>query len=110
MTLPAGRKFGTLTWHFHMDKTRDVAFSASSAFVWDAARINLPDGAKALAMSVYPGGKRRRRRVGTLHRISEGRRRAVLRRSGSRIRFRQPSTSRDSPTGMEYPGDCFRRH
>ena len=24
------------------------------AFVWDAARINLPDGKKSLAMSVYP--------------------------------------------------------
>jgi hypothetical protein len=45
---------GTLTWHFHMDKTRDVAWSASSAFVWDAARINLPDGKKSLAMSMYP--------------------------------------------------------
>jgi hypothetical protein len=48
------RSSSTLTWHFHMDDTRDVAFSASSAFVWDAARINLPDGAKSLAMSVYP--------------------------------------------------------
>jgi hypothetical protein len=45
---------GTLTWHFHMDKTRDVVFSASPTFVWDAARINLPEGKKSLAMSVYP--------------------------------------------------------
>ena len=45
---------GTRTWHYHMDKTRDVAFSASSAFVWDAARINLPQGGHALAMSFYP--------------------------------------------------------
>ena len=44
----------TKTWHFHMDKTRDVAFSASRVFVWDAARINLPDGKKSLAMSFYP--------------------------------------------------------
>ncbi len=43
-----------LTWHFHMDQTRDVAWSASPVFVWDAARINLPDGKKSLAMSVYP--------------------------------------------------------
>jgi hypothetical protein len=48
------RPSGTRTWHYHMDKTRDVAFSASSAFVWDAARINLPDGGHSLAMSVYP--------------------------------------------------------
>ena len=45
---------GTLTWRFHMDHTRDVVWSASPVFVWDAARINLPDGKKALAMSVYP--------------------------------------------------------
>ena len=44
----------TLTWHFHMDHTRDVAWSASPTFVWDAAKINLPDGKKALAMSFYP--------------------------------------------------------
>ncbi len=53
---PASRpkQDGTLTWHFHMDHTRDVVWSASPAFIWDAARINLPDGKKALAMSVYP--------------------------------------------------------
>ncbi len=53
---PAGRpkQDGTLTWHFHMDNTRDVVWSASPAFIWDAARINLPDGKKSLAMSVYP--------------------------------------------------------
>jgi Peptidase family M1 domain len=45
---------GTLTWRFHMDHTRDVAWSASPVFVWDAARINLPDGKKSLAESVYP--------------------------------------------------------
>ncbi len=45
---------GTLTWRFHMDQTRDVVWSASPVFVWDAARINLPDGKTALAQSVYP--------------------------------------------------------
>ncbi|MGH8227607.1 MAG: M1 family metallopeptidase [Steroidobacteraceae bacterium] len=45
---------GTLTWHFRMRHTRDVAFAASRAFVWDAARIDLPSGRHALAMSVYP--------------------------------------------------------
>ena len=44
----------TKTWRFHMDHTRDVAFAASRAFVWDAARVNLPDGKTALAQSVYP--------------------------------------------------------
>jgi hypothetical protein len=44
----------TRIWRFHMDHTRDVAFAASRAFVWDAARINLPDGQTALAQSFYP--------------------------------------------------------
>jgi hypothetical protein len=45
---------GTLTWHFMMKNTRDVAFAASKALVWDASAINLPSGRKATAMSAYP--------------------------------------------------------
>lgn len=45
---------GMLTWHFVMKNTRDVAFGASKAYLWDAARVNLPDGKPCLAMSVYP--------------------------------------------------------
>lgn len=45
---------GTRTWRFHMENTRDVAFAASRGYVWDAARINLPSGRSALAMSLYP--------------------------------------------------------
>jgi hypothetical protein len=45
---------GTKTWHYHMDNTRDVVWSASPAFIWDAARINVPSGKKTLAESVYP--------------------------------------------------------
>jgi hypothetical protein len=62
------RQTGSLTWHFRMDHTRDVVFTASPTFVWDAARINLPPksgseddppnsltvGKIPLAMSVYP--------------------------------------------------------
>lgn len=44
----------TITWKFKMQNTRDVAWAASKAFVWDAARINLPSGKKSLAASVYP--------------------------------------------------------
>ena len=49
----------TRTWHFAMDSTRDVSFSASTAFIWDAARMSIPAGAghpahTALAESVYP--------------------------------------------------------
>jgi len=43
-----------LVWHFRCNQTRDVAWAASKAFIWDAARIDLPGGKRALAQSVYP--------------------------------------------------------
>lgn len=43
-----------LTWKFKIENARDVAWAASKAFIWDAARINLPGDDQALAMSVYP--------------------------------------------------------
>lgn len=45
---------GTKTWRFHMENTRDVSFAASRAYLWDAARVDLPNGKTALAQSVYP--------------------------------------------------------
>jgi hypothetical protein len=45
---------GTLTWHFKMYNSRDVSWTASKAFIWDAARINFPSGRKGIAMAVYP--------------------------------------------------------
>ncbi len=44
----------TLTWKFKINNARDIAWAASRAFVWDAARINLPSGKKSMAVSVYP--------------------------------------------------------
>lgn len=43
-----------LTWKFKMNNTRDVAWASSKAFVLDAARINLPSGKKAMAVSAQP--------------------------------------------------------
>jgi hypothetical protein len=56
VTNPASRPTSskTLTWKFKCLNTRDVAWASSTAFVWDAARINLPGGKKSLAMSAYP--------------------------------------------------------
>lgn len=45
---------GTVTWHFKIEDSRDVAFSSSDAFIWDAAKINLPSGKTSFAQSVYP--------------------------------------------------------
>ncbi|MEO8416148.1 MAG: M1 family metallopeptidase [Ginsengibacter sp.] len=55
VTDPASRpQKGKLSWHFTLKNARDVSWAASTAFIWDAARMNLPSGRKALAMSVYP--------------------------------------------------------
>lgn len=44
----------TLTWKFALKNSRDVAWAASRAFILDGAKINLPSGRNALALSVYP--------------------------------------------------------
>ena len=48
--MPGARK----SWHFAIKNSRDAAWAASSAFIWDAARIRLPSGNPCLAMSAYP--------------------------------------------------------
>lgn len=45
---------GMLTWHFKMNHSRDISWTASKAFMWDAARINFPSGRKGISMAVYP--------------------------------------------------------
>ncbi|RTY93419.1 M1 family metallopeptidase [Flavobacterium sp. GT3R68] len=53
---PASRPSGksTLTWRFKMTNSRDVSWASSTAFIVDAAKINLPSGKKSLAISAYP--------------------------------------------------------
>lgn len=43
-----------LTWKYILHNARDVAWASSSAFIVDGARINLPSGRSALALSAYP--------------------------------------------------------
>jgi len=45
---------GTVTWHFAIQNSRDIAFASSKSFIWDAAKINLSSGKTVLAQSVYP--------------------------------------------------------
>lgn len=44
----------TKTWKFRIENTRDFAWASSPAFILDGAKINLPSGKKALAVSAYP--------------------------------------------------------
>lgn len=43
-----------LTWKYRLENAHDIAWASSPAFIIDAARINLPSGKSALAMSAYP--------------------------------------------------------
>lgn len=45
---------GITTWKYKISNARDVAFAASSAFILDGAKMNLPSGKKSLALSAYP--------------------------------------------------------
>ncbi|HEX5418971.1 MAG TPA: M1 family metallopeptidase, partial [Gammaproteobacteria bacterium] len=97
---------GTLTWHFRMEDTRDVAFSASRAFVWDAAAIRLPGNRRALAMSFYPpesGGK------DAWGRSTEYVQQAVEQYSKRWFPFPYPAAINVAgpASGMEYPGIVF---
>ncbi len=49
---PAGKK--ELTWHFIIRNARDASWGASSAFIVDAAKMDLPSGKRSMAVSAYP--------------------------------------------------------
>ncbi|MDB5429130.1 MAG: Peptidase rane alanine aminopeptidase, partial [Caulobacter sp.] len=103
-TAPAGD--AVKTWRFHMDDTRDVAFAASRAFVWDAARINLPGGKTALAQSVYPPESVGPDKWG---RSTEYLKHAVETFSARWFPYPWPNAINVAgpATGMEYPGIVF---
>ncbi|MET0461847.1 MAG: M1 family metallopeptidase [Chitinophagaceae bacterium] len=55
VTDPASRPSKpTLTWKYKMVNARDFAWASSKSFILDAARMNLPGGKTALAISAYP--------------------------------------------------------
>ncbi|GAA4299981.1 M1 family aminopeptidase [Compostibacter hankyongensis] len=97
---------GNLSWHFLCKQTRDVAWAASKAFIWDAARMNLPDGKTSLAQSVYPveaatdeGWKR----------STEFVKKSIEWNSKQWYPFTYPSATNVAGlvAGMEYPGIVF---
>ena len=99
---------GHRTWRFLMRNTRDAAFAASPAFVWDAAHIHLPDigGRPRLAMSVYPVEA-----AGDAHwtRSTEYVRNAIDYFSGKWFPYPWPDAINMAGHGanMEYPGIVF---
>jgi hypothetical protein len=107
VTDPSSRPFkGNLAWHFRINNARDMAWAASTAFIWDAARINLPSGKKALAQSVYPVES-----VGPTAwtRSTEFVKGAIELYSTQWYEFEYPVATDVAGTvgGMEYPGIVF---
>lgn len=96
----------TLTWHFICKQTRDVSWAASKAFIWDAARINLPSGKKALAQSVYPVESAGDSAWGRSTEFVKG---CIELYSKEWYEFTYPSATNVAGRvgGMEYPGIVF---
>lgn len=96
----------TLTWHFLCKNARDVAWAASKAFIWDAARINLPSGKKALAQSVYPVESKGKQSWGRSTEYVKG---AIELYSNQWFEYTYPVATNVAGTvgGMEYPGIVF---
>ena len=97
---------GNLTWHFIMKNTREVSWTASKAFIWDAAKINLPSNKNCLGMSVYPIESSGKDAWG---RSTEYLKRSIEIYSKSWYEYPYPiAVNVAGPVGgMEYPGIIF---
>ena len=98
---------GAVTWHFKMNYTRDVAWAMSTAYIWDAAKINLPNGNTALAQSVYTAASTKDGKAWA--RSTEMLKASVEDFSKKWFVFPYPvATSVAGPVGgMEFPGLAF---
>lgn len=96
----------SLTWKFRINDSRDFAWAASKAFIWDAAKINLPSGKKALAMSVYPVESDGKEGWG---RSTEYTKTSIENYSKRWYEFPYPAAVNVASNvgGMEYPGIVF---
>jgi hypothetical protein len=99
---------GNVTWHFKMNNTRDVAFATSKAFIWDAAKIDLPSGKKAMAQSAYPSESSGNSAWG---RSTEYSKAAIEHYSQKWYEYPYPVATNVASNvgGMEYPGLNFCR-
>ncbi|MCP9752046.1 M1 family metallopeptidase [Ferruginibacter sp. HRS2-29] len=96
----------TLTWKFKMTNARDIAWASSKAFIWDAAKINLPGGKKALAQSVYPIESDGDTKWGRATEYTKG---SIENYSKRWLAYPYPVATNVASNigGMEYPGIVF---
>jgi Peptidase family M1 domain len=97
---------GTKTWKFKIRQARDFAWASSPAFMLDAARINLPDGKKSLAISAYPVESAGEKAWG---RSTEYTKAAIEHYSAKWYPYTYPAATNvaGNEGGMEYPGIVF---
>ena len=99
-------KSGTKTWKFKIEKSRDFAWASSTAFILDAARINLPSGKKSLAISAYPVESAGEKAWG---RSTEYTKASIEHYSEKWFEYPYPAATNvaGNEGGMEYPGIVF---
>jgi hypothetical protein len=95
-----------LKWHFKIKNARDAAWAASSSFIIDAAKINLPSGKKGLAISAYPLESDGNMAWG---RSTEYVKSTIEYYSNKWYEYPYPAATAvaGTPGGMEYPGIVF---
>jgi hypothetical protein len=100
---------GQITWKFKCNQTRDVAWAASSAFIIDAARINLPSGKKIMAISAYTVESVSRDDGNDWRRSTEYTKASIEYYSNYLFEFPYPAATNVAGIvgGMEYPGIVF---
>ncbi len=94
------------TWKYSMENTRDFSWTASRAFIWDAARINLPSGKTALAQSLYPAESDGDKKWGRSTEYTKG---SIENYSKRWFEYPYPVATNVATniSGMEYPGIVF---
>jgi hypothetical protein len=112
--IPEKGPFGkaTNTWKFKIENARDVAWAASRAFILDGAKINLPSGKKALALSAYPVESAKERRGNDWRRSTEMVKNSIEHYSSKWYEYPYPAATNVAGIvgGMEYPGIVFCGH
>ena len=97
---------GTKTWKYEMHNSRDFAWASSKAFIWDGAKINLPDNKTSFAQSVYPVESDGRAKWGRSTEYTKG---SVENYSKRWFPYPYPVAVNvaGNISGMEYPGIVF---
>ena len=107
VTNPASRPAKKeLTWKFKITNARDASWGASSAFIIDAAKMNLPSGKSSLAISAYPIESDGDLAWG---RSTEYVKKSIEYNSNKWFEYPYPGATAvaGGPGGMEYPGIVF---